>query len=55
MMVETLLGIPNTPGFKDGKKEDAQFNSPHGIVVDAEGIIYVADYSNYRIRRIAID
>jgi len=56
MMVETLIGIPGmaTP-FQDGKKETATFNGPHGLVVDSEDVIYVADYSNCRIRRIAIE
>jgi hypothetical protein len=55
MMVETLIGIPGMSGFKDGKKEDAQFNGPHGLVVDSEDVIYVAEYGNCRIRRVAIE
>lgn len=55
MMVETMIGIPEQRGFKDGSKDDALFNEPHGIVVDAEGIIYVSDFNNNRIRRIAIE
>lgn len=55
MMVETMIGIPEQRGFKDGSKDDALFNEPHGIVVDEEGIIYVSDYNNNRIRRIAIE
>lgn len=55
MMVETMIGIPEQSGFKDGSKDDALFNDPHGLVVDAEDIIYVSDYSNFRIRRIAIE
>jgi DNA-binding beta-propeller fold protein YncE len=55
MMVETIIGIPERSGFKDGAKEDALFNAPHGIVIDADGIIYVSDYSNNRVRRIAIE
>lgn len=55
MMVETIIGIPEQRGFKDGSKDDALFNEPHGIVVDAEDIIYVSDYNNNRIRRIAIE
>ncbi|WP_366521740.1 hypothetical protein [uncultured Proteiniphilum sp.] len=47
--------MPEQRGFKDGSKDDALFNEPHGIVVDAEGIIYVSDYANKRIRRIAIE
>ena len=55
MMVETMIGIPNNAGFKDGSKDDALFRNPHGIVVDAEGNIFVSDYGNKRIRRIAIE
>ncbi|KAA6342739.1 hypothetical protein EZS27_009542 [termite gut metagenome] len=55
MMVETIIGIPGTAGFKDGAKEDALFNTVHGIVIDADGIIYVSDFSNNRVRRIAIE
>ncbi|MDR2385939.1 MAG: IPT/TIG domain-containing protein [Tannerella sp.] len=55
MMVETLIGIPQNKGMVDGARENAKFSEPHGIVVDAEGIIYVADYGNKRIRRIAIE
>jgi DNA-binding beta-propeller fold protein YncE len=55
MMVETIIGIPENRGFQDGSKDDALFNQPHGLVVDAEGIIYVSDYGNRRIRRIAIE
>jgi hypothetical protein len=55
MMVETMVGIPGLAGFKDGSKDDAQFRYPHGIVADAEGIIYVSDWGNKRIRRIAVE
>lgn len=55
MMVETIIGVPENAGFKDGAKEEALFREPHGIVTDKEGIIYVADYGNKRIRRIAIE
>lgn len=54
-MVETMIGIPEQRGFKDGSDEEALFNELHGIVVDAEGIIYVSDFNNNRIRRIAIE
>ncbi|WP_108823532.1 IPT/TIG domain-containing protein [Dysgonomonas sp. Marseille-P4361] len=55
MMVETIIGIPEKSGFKDGSKDEAMFKEPHGIVIDAEGIIYVSDYGNNRVRRIAIE
>lgn len=55
MMVETIIGIPEQGGFKDGSKDEAQFKNPHGIVTDADGIIYVSDFENNRVRRIAIE
>ena len=56
-MVTTLIGIPGISSpFKDGAKEDATFNAPHGIVTNREGnILYVADNANHRIRRIAVE
>jgi hypothetical protein len=55
MMVETVIGIPGLAGYQDGAKEDALFNNLHGIVTDAEGIIYVSDHGNKVVRRIAIE
>jgi hypothetical protein len=55
MMVSTIIGIPGIAGFKDGTKEDGLFNRPHGIITDRDGIIYICDYENNRVRRIAIE
>ncbi|MBO6494953.1 MAG: hypothetical protein JJ978_05260 [Roseivirga sp.] len=48
--VSTVAG--GEKGFNDGPIEQAQFSNPTGVVVDSEGIIYVADKGNHRIRRI---
>ncbi|MFY0594021.1 cadherin domain-containing protein [Roseivirga sp.] len=48
--VSTLAG--GTQGFLDGQGESAQFNSPNGVAVDADGNVYVADSGNKRIRKI---
>lgn len=37
-------------GYKDGKAEEALFDSPTGIVVDKDGTVYVADTGNSAIR-----
>jgi hypothetical protein len=55
MMVETMIGIPEQRGFKDGSKDIALFAEPHGIVVDSEGNIFISDFGNKRIRKIAIE
>lgn len=52
--VSTLAG-DGTAGFADGPSALARFNNPQGVAVDANGIVYVADTGNHRIRRIAPD
>lgn len=52
--VTTLAGS-GIAGFADGQGAQAQFNGPVGVAVDDDGIVYVADTYNDRIRRIAPD
>ena len=52
--VSTIAGT-GTPGFMDGDAATAQFNIPRGITVDDNGILFVADEGNHRIRRIDTD
>ncbi len=54
-MVETVLGMPGTPGWKDGGKDEALFNEPLGLGIAADGTVYVADWGNGRVRKIAIN
>jgi sugar lactone lactonase YvrE len=49
--VTVLAG--GTQGYADGLGRAAQFNSPTGVAVDAEGAVFVADAGNNRIRRIS--
>ena len=50
-VVSTLAG-DGIAGNKDGRGPNAQFNGPLGVAVDADGVVYVADSYNDRIRRI---
>lgn len=50
-VVTTLAGIG--PGSADGPGPDARFWNPTGIAVDTSGNVFVADYYNSTIRRIA--
>lgn len=50
--VSTIAGVPNSPGFKDGNANEAQFNTPTGLFVVGNDI-YVADRLNSRIRKIS--
>lgn len=52
--VSTLAGS-GIAGFADGQGAQAQFNGPVGVAVDMDGVVYVADTYNDRIRRIAPD
>ena len=50
-MVSTLAGSGSS-SFADGLGTGASFNNPYGVAVDTNGIVYVADSSNNRIRKI---
>jgi streptogramin lyase len=50
--VTTFSGIAEASGSADGTIEDAQFNSPGSVAVDASGSVYVADTNNHTIRKI---
>ncbi len=54
-MVETVLGMPGTAGWKDGTKDEALFNQPRGIGISSDGSVYVADYGNSRVRKLSIN
>ena len=50
--VSTLAGS-KYGGWVDGQGSSARFNYPTGVAATAGGIVYVADESNHRIRRVA--
>lgn len=49
-IVSTLTSTAS--GFADGSLAQARFDQPQGIVADATGDLFVADFSNNRIREI---
>ena len=46
-----LPGPVSSPGSEDGTGNAARFNGPSGVAVDSAGILYVADFGNYAIRK----
>ncbi|MCB9739550.1 MAG: SMP-30/gluconolactonase/LRE family protein, partial [Deltaproteobacteria bacterium] len=50
--VSTLAG--SAAGWLDGPAGQARFNNPYGVAWSPGGAVYVADYSNNRIRRIDV-
>ncbi|XP_026325656.1 NHL repeat-containing protein 2 [Hyposmocoma kahamanoa] len=45
----------NTPGFKDGKFHEAQFNSPQGLCWLSSNVLAVCDTNNHALRAIHLD
>lgn len=49
----TLLAGSGTAGFQNGSATNARFFNPVGLTADAAGDIYVADFGNHCVRKIA--
>lgn len=54
-IVTTVAGQPGTAGYKDGGPIESLFNQPWGVAVNEQGDIYIADWSNARIRKLVIE
>ena len=53
-LITTLAGTGEIGSEGDeGSPLDAQLYSPSGVEVDEDGALYIADYGNHRIRRVA--
>ena len=54
-IVETVAGSgPDHRGHAgdDGPVRNAMLNRPHGICVDAQGVVYIGDSENHRVREV---
>src|ERR1051325_99901 len=49
---QSIAGVKGRSGFADGDRSAALFNGPIGVAVGQDGMIYVADTYNDRIRAI---
>lgn len=52
--VTTLAGSVGQSGSTDGAGAAARFSSPQGVAADGAGSLYVADFENHTIRKIAL-
>jgi hypothetical protein len=52
LAVSTLAGLGGSSGFQDGQGSAARFGLPFGMVAGQDGMLYVADFGNFSIRRV---
>jgi streptogramin lyase len=50
--VSTVAGGRKGSGGDGGEATRAELARPHGVVVDATGVLYIADSENHRVRRV---
>jgi sugar lactone lactonase YvrE len=53
--VSILAGVSGVAGLKDGEGNEAWFNRPRDVCLDAQGVLYVDDTGNAIVRRVAQD
>lgn len=52
-IISTVAGTGEVgSGGDGGVATDAQMNTPHGLAVDGEGNLFIADYDDHRVRRV---
>jgi sugar lactone lactonase YvrE len=52
--VNTIAGLAGNAGSADGENNNARFNYPSGVAVDAAGNVYVADKLSCTIRKLVL-
>ncbi|HYE73723.1 MAG TPA: hypothetical protein VEF04_10340, partial [Blastocatellia bacterium] len=54
-IISSIAGVGNAGFSGDGKPAtNAELNTPQKIVIAKDGIIYIADRANHRIRKIDV-
>ncbi|HEU4887081.1 MAG TPA: hypothetical protein VFV49_04280, partial [Thermoanaerobaculia bacterium] len=53
-VVTTVAGAPGPCGWVDATGTAARFCGPRGVVADSSGNLFIADGSNFRVRKIAL-
>lgn len=51
-VVTALAGLLGTPGSADGSGSSARFDSPTGLALGPDGVLYVSDTGNHTLRRV---
>jgi len=54
-VVTTVAGGREGAGGDGGDSTKAELNRPHGCVINAAGVLFIADSGNHRIRRVGSD
>lgn len=54
-LTTTIAGAPGATGTTDASGYDARFSAPYGVAADSSGNVFVADYLNHTIRKVASD
>ena len=52
--VRTIAGGSASGAFADGAGADVRFNSPRGVAFGGDGLLYITDHGNHRIRRMNV-
>src|SRR5262249_9768156 len=52
--VTTVAGKPGTTGSDDGVGSLARFNRPEGLAMDGMGSLFITEFGNYTIRKLAL-